>query len=221
MLPRLVSSKICPFVQRALILLLEKSVQHEVTYIDLANKPQWFLEQSPRGKVPILIVEGVALFESQAICEYLDETCGGVRLTPEDPIQRARDRAWFPFAGEDLFGAAFRLMIATTEEQYLEQRADLRARLERLAREKKGAWLSGDGSRFGLADVAVAPLFTRLALFGKLTGSDWLEDVPSLADYARKLLVRPAVAASVPDDFEAVMLAFLTQKKSLLLAERS
>jgi glutathione S-transferase len=221
MLPMLVSSKTCPFVQRAVILLREKGVEHEVTYIDLANKPQWFLDQSPRAKVPLLIVEGAALFESQAICEYLDETREGARLTPADPILRARDRAWFPFAGEDLFGAAFRLMIATTEEQYLEQRADLRTRLLRLAQEKPGAWLSGDGSRFGLADVAVAPLFTRVAVFGKLTGSDWLADMPAIAEYARNLLGRPAVAASVPEDFEAVLLAFLNQKKSWLLAKRA
>lgn len=72
----LVSSKTCPFVQRAVILLLEKRVEHEVTYIDLASKPQWFLDKSPRGKVPLLMVEGATLFESQAICEYLDETRG-------------------------------------------------------------------------------------------------------------------------------------------------
>lgn len=218
MLPMLVSSKTCPFVQRAVILLLEKRVEHEVKYIDLANKPQWFLEKSPRGKVPLLIIEGATLFESQAICEYLDETRGPARLMPSDPIARARDRAWFPFAGEDLFGGLFRVMTSPTEEQFLEQQRDLLARLGRLAQEKTGPWLSGDGSAFGLADVAVAPVFTRLELLGRLTNTDWLERLNGLGDYARRLLGRPAIAGSVPQDFEAALLEFMRQKKSWLSA---
>jgi glutathione S-transferase len=220
MLPTLVSSKTCPFVQRAVILLLEKQVEHEVTYIDLTNKPQWFLDKSPRAKVPILLLDGATLFESQAICEYLDETAGEPRLTPLDPIQRARDRAWFPFAGEDLFAALFRVMTSPTEEQAREHRTDLKARLTRLAQEKTGRWLSGDGSRFGLADVAVAPAFTRIAFLSQLTGSAWLEDLPAIAEYSRDLLARPAVAGSVPADFEAALSSFLKQKSSWVLAPR-
>jgi glutathione S-transferase len=220
MLPTLVSSKTCPFVQRAVILLLEKQVEHDVTYIDLTNKPQWFLDKSPRAKVPILLLDEATLFESQAICEYLDETAGEPRLTPRDPIQRARDRAWFPFAGEDLFVALFRVMTSTTEEQALEHRTDLKARLTRLAQEKTGRWLSGDGSRFGLADVAVAPAFTRIELLSQLTGSAWLEDLPTIAEYSRDLLARPAIAGSVPPDFEAALLGFLRQKSSWVLAPR-
>jgi glutathione S-transferase len=218
MLPLLVSSKTCPFVQRAVILLEEKQVEHEVKYVDLADKPQWFLDKSPRGKVPLLIVDGVTLFESQAICEYLDETSGDQRLAPEDPVLRARDRAWFPFAGEDLFGSVFRVMTSTTEAQFDSERQELGVRLSRLAQEKTGRWLSGDGSRFGLADVAVAPVFTRLAFFDRLTHTSWLEGMPELAEYAKRLLARPAMLRSVPEDFETALRRLLGQKKSWMLA---
>ncbi len=218
MLPLLVSSKTCPFVQRAVILLEEKGVEHEVKYVDLANKPQWFLEKSPRGKVPLLIVDGATLFESQAICEYLDETNGPQRLAPENPVLRARDRAWFPFAGEDLFGSVFRVMTSTTEEQFDSEARELRARLTRLTEEKTGRWLSGDGSRFGLADVAVAPVFTRLAFFDRLTRTTWLDGMPGLAEYAKRLLERPAILRSVPEDFESALRRLLSQKKSWMLA---
>lgn len=67
---KLVSFTTCPFVQRATLILLEKDVSFETEHISLANKPPWFLALSPRGKVPLLLVDGgVALFESQAICE--------------------------------------------------------------------------------------------------------------------------------------------------------
>jgi glutathione S-transferase len=56
-------------VQRAVIVLRAKDIPFEVTYIDLRNKPDWFLEISPHGKVPVLQVDGVPLFESNAIAE--------------------------------------------------------------------------------------------------------------------------------------------------------
>ena len=74
---KLISHKLCPYVQRAVIALTEKGVPFERIDIDLANKPDWFLKISPLGKVPVLVVTGndgkeVALFESNVICEYIE-----------------------------------------------------------------------------------------------------------------------------------------------------
>ena len=99
---RLISHNQCPFVQRALIVLGEKNVAHDVEYVDLRNKPAWFTALSPRGKVPLLVVDGVTLFESSAICEFLEETAPGIRLHPADPVERARHRAWIEFASGTL-----------------------------------------------------------------------------------------------------------------------
>ena len=70
-----------------------KDVDFEVTFVDLRDKPDWFLEISPHGKVPVLKVDDDVLFESNAIAEYLDEMVEP-RLHPTDPIKRARNRAW-------------------------------------------------------------------------------------------------------------------------------
>ena len=98
---QLISHKLCPYVQRAVIALTEKGVPFERIDIDLANKPDWFLKISPLGKVPVLLVETadgeVALFESNVICEYIEETQGGAKLHPQDPLQRAQHRAWMEF----------------------------------------------------------------------------------------------------------------------------
>ncbi|MDX5334434.1 MAG: glutathione S-transferase N-terminal domain-containing protein, partial [Gammaproteobacteria bacterium] len=40
---QLVSFKLCPFVQRSVITLIEKGVDYDITYIDLAEPPDWFL----------------------------------------------------------------------------------------------------------------------------------------------------------------------------------
>lgn len=89
----LISHALCPFVHRASIMLTEKGVSFDRRNADLKNKPAWFLALSPRGKVPVLVADGVALFESAAICEFLDET-HLPRLIPSDPFERARQRGW-------------------------------------------------------------------------------------------------------------------------------
>ncbi len=73
---KLISHKLCPYVQRAVIALTEKGVPFERIDIDLANKPEWFLKISPLGKTPVLVVGDHAIFESAVILEYLEETQG-------------------------------------------------------------------------------------------------------------------------------------------------
>src|SRR5215467_2696735 len=71
---KLISHKLCPYVQRAVIALTEKGVPFERIDIDLANKPDWFLKISPLGKTPVLVVGDHAIFESAVILKYLEET---------------------------------------------------------------------------------------------------------------------------------------------------
>lgn len=105
---KLVSFNLCPFVQRSVIVLNEKDVPYEIDYIDLGNKPDWFLAISPTGKVPVVQTpDGVNLFESAVINEYLDEM-HEPRLLPAAPLDRAQDRMWRDFMA-DLYGPTFML----------------------------------------------------------------------------------------------------------------
>lgn len=217
---QLISFKTCPFVQRAVLALEEKGVPCEVVYIDLANKPAWFLAKSPRGRVPVLDLGEISLFESQAIVEYLDETLPP-RLASPDPVLRARERAWFAFASEDLFFPMYRLMTTRSAEELASTAAQLRERLARLEPELAGRdWLSGDGRAFGLADVAMAPFFTRAELVRRWGGLDLLDHVPAVRAWGERLLARPAMARSVPADFEQEQRASLERAGAALLAGR-
>ena len=89
MQPELISFKLCPFVQRSVITLKHKGVPFEVKYIDLENKPDWFLRLSPTGKVPVLKVGDTVLFESAVINEYLNDV-NPPSMHPADPLDRAR-----------------------------------------------------------------------------------------------------------------------------------
>jgi glutathione S-transferase len=53
---KLISFDLCPYVQRAAIAMRELEIPYEIEYINIMNKPAWFLAISPRGKVPVLLV---------------------------------------------------------------------------------------------------------------------------------------------------------------------
>src|SRR5512140_2475428 len=93
---KLISHKLCPYVQRAVIALTEKGVPFERVAIDLANKPDWFLAVSPFSKTPVLLVGDAPIFESAVILEYLEET-QPKPLHPADPLRRAEHRGWIEF----------------------------------------------------------------------------------------------------------------------------
>jgi len=194
----LVSFDLCPFVQRSVITLKCKGVEHDVTYIDLENPPEWFTSTSPLGKVPLLKTQGEVLFESAAINEYIDETTGEP-LHPEDPLRRAHNRAWIEFAS-NLIVAQYKCMLASNKQSYLEaadQRDELLTTLE--------SQLSGgpyfNGSVFALVDAAFAPFFTRQALTQELHPREKLDIAPKCKQWSDALLAQSYVSESVIEDF--------------------
>src|SRR2546423_13673584 len=96
---KLISHKLCPYVQRAVIALTEKGIEFERIDIDLGNKPERVLAISPLGKSPVLQVGAVAIFESAVILEYLEET-EAEPLHPVDPLRRPEHRGRLDFASD-------------------------------------------------------------------------------------------------------------------------
>ncbi len=118
----LVSFRICPFVQRAVITLRYKKVPFDLIFIDLANPPDWFLEISPFRKVPLLRVDDThVIFESAVIDEFLDEITPGA-LLPADALQRALDRSWIEFGTACLLDFS-RMVRARTQDAFEDARA--------------------------------------------------------------------------------------------------
>ncbi|XP_064488594.1 glutathione S-transferase omega-1-like isoform X2 [Ornithodoros turicata] len=89
---RIYSMRFCPFAHRALLVLAAKNIDHEIVNIDLKNKPDWFLNVHPAGKVPLLQQDDKVINESLIVAEYLDEAYGSSRLLPTDPYLKARDK---------------------------------------------------------------------------------------------------------------------------------
>ncbi|WP_299840868.1 glutathione S-transferase family protein [uncultured Paracoccus sp.] len=215
----LISFPTCPYVQRAVIALRERGVEYEVIHIDLANKPDWFLEISPLGKVPVLKIERagekpVILFESTVILQYLDETLLGQRLFPEDALDRARQRAWVEYAGSVL-GELWKLGQAKDEAGFAEARTGLITRLQPLEAEVVGPFFAGAG--FSAVDAVFAPAFRQLDALETVRKLGVTDDLPKLQAWRQALAARPSVAGAVPADFLDLYLGRLRAAASYAL----
>lgn len=198
MKPELVSFKLCPFVQRSVIVLREKGVPFDITYINLKEPPEWFQAISPLGKVPLLRVGETVLFESAVIMEYLDEV-NPPSLHPADPLRKAHNRAWIEFASGLLSGQYTLTMVAADDAAFTTQRDELRTRLTQLEQQVRGPLFNG--ADFALVDAAFAPFFLRLQLLEGWHPLGLMQELPQVQEWSRRLLQRPAVRDSVVEEF--------------------
>jgi glutathione S-transferase len=207
---KLVSFELCPYVERSRIVLIEKRVPHEVQFIDLANKPAWFLAVSPMGRVPVLLVDDRPIFESMIINELIEELHPEPPLLPGGPIARAEARGWIVFANDVVMPASYAAMVAraggATADAIARPLATIRdalGKLEAQAARDGGPFLSG--AAFTLADAAYAPFFRRWR-----AAEGWgppearlLPGFPAVSAWADALLARPSVREAEPADFAA------------------
>jgi glutathione S-transferase len=201
--PKLISFKLCPYVQRSVILLKEKGVDYDIEYIDVYDPPEWFLALSPTGKVPILQVEGTVLFESAVINEYLDEVYPPA-LHPSNPIEKAQNRAWMEFTSP-IYMDTFNIMMAADKESSDKAIESMNNNLAGLDKAMANTpWFNG--SDFSLVDISAAPLFTRLEFYKKHCDLDLLKSFSNLQAWSNGLLARQSVIESKVDGFDEMLL---------------
>lgn len=209
----LVSFDLCPYVQRAAIVLGEKGVPYERINIDLSNKPDWFMAISPLGKVPLLKVGDEVLFESTVIAEYLDET-QPAPLHPADPLLKARHRGWMEF-GSTILGdvwvlettadpAAFDAKVKTVKEKLARVEAEL----------GDGPFFAGPS--FSLVDAVFAPIFRIFEGFDAVRDLGLFEGLPKVQAWRKALGDRASVKAAVVPDFQERLLAFLKRQNGII-----
>lgn len=210
----LISHQLCPYVQRAVITLLEKNVLFTRTDIDLANKPDWFRVISPLGKTPVLRVDGKdVIFESAVICEYLEET-HEPRLHPLDPLERARHRGWIEFASATLNDIAG-LYGALDQMAFEAKRDALKGKVDQIeAVLGEGPFFSG--GNFSLVDAAFGPVFRYFDTFDSFVDLGVFDDRSNATAWRQALAARPSVIAAVDTRYPARLATFLAARGSYI-----
>lgn len=168
---KLISKRACPFAERTRIVLGMKGLAAEIEEIDVYNKPDWFTELSPLGKVPVLLHGDQSFYESTAINEYLDEKFDGPALVPNDPALRAKMRFWVQFDETSLAPAFYRLLLEQDGDHQISKREIYEGRLntfERHALDSAAPFILGKSP--SLADVTLYTHLSRLPVLQRARG---------------------------------------------------
>jgi glutathione S-transferase len=217
---KLYIQEVGPFPQVAMITLLEKGAKRDIDFeveaIDLNNKPDSFLKLSPTGKLPLLEVDGIPIFETSVIIECIDdivEPYGQYRF--DDPILRAKNRSWILF-GLNLLMDVFRVVMAKDEQTY---RSELKVAIDHFAKLEA---VLGDGPYFNgkhvsLIDFVYATLFLRQELFDKYYGLSILGDFSKVSQWSKQLRARSSTLDSLPDHFEQSSMSWISSSGSYLV----
>jgi glutathione S-transferase len=208
-----ISHKLCPYVQRAVIALTEKAVPFERIDVDLASKPQWFKALSPLGKTPVLKAGETAIFESAVILEYLEETLPKP-LHPADPLRRAEHRAWIEFGSailNDIWGF-YTVSDAIAFKSKVDQLAQRFAWIENRVVAKP--WF--DGSDFCLIDAVFGPVFRYFDSFDTIADFGILTNKPKIQRWRSSLANRLSIRQTVNPEYPQLLMNFLIARKSHL-----
>lgn len=181
------------------MVLHEKGADFEAREVDLQNKSEEFLRVSPTGKVPVLAVDdGDALYESNAVNQYLDEVYEGRPLLPEEAKERAFARVWMVNADESFYSSVFSVSFARDRDDSEEE---LSGPLEKLGKALSGLESRLEGRKylageFSLADIAHAGAFERLRRLDE-GGDVSLRDLPNVSGWIQRIETRESYRASL------------------------
>ncbi|MCL1049431.1 glutathione S-transferase family protein [Shewanella abyssi] len=215
---KVVSYIICPFVQRITGLMEAKGVPYEIEYISLKDKPQWFLDIAPNGQVPILMTEdNIALSESDAIAEYLDEEYPLLRPEVNQSVCRARQRAWV-YQGTKLYLKQCSHMQSGNKNIFEERQVFMHkafAKVEVFLKDHTATqYFCADV--LGNIDMAWLPLFHRTALVQKHTGTELFAGFPLLQIWADNVMASGIAEKSVHQKFEENFTRFYLSENNYL-----
>ncbi|NKB52144.1 MAG: glutathione S-transferase family protein [Rhizobiaceae bacterium] len=211
---KVVSFKICPFVQRVTAMLEAKNIPYEIQYISLSDKPQWFLDISPTGQVPLLVTEsGTPLFESDAIVEYIDEVSAPL-VTDTTAERRAVDRAW-SYQATKHYLVQCSTMQSADGDKLLERSEKLNKSFAR-AEKQLGSGPYFHGDEIGNVDIAWLPLLHRAKLVEQHSGFDFFAEFPKVKDWQTAVLATGLAKKSVSEDFDEAFSNFYLAERTFL-----
>jgi glutathione S-transferase len=211
---QLISHILCPYVQRSAILLAEQNTPFKRIDIDLANKPAWFKQVSPLGKVPILrLDEKNSLFESQVICEYLNDI-NPESLHPDTAYEKARHRAWIEF-GSGILASIASLYSVKDKASFIQVLETIQNKLGQLEGQlSQSPYFCGE--KFLIIDAVYGPIFRYFDTLEKIVSDRFFDNKPKLNAWRLALLQRPSVQDAVASDYPEKLAMFLKARQGYL-----
>ena len=175
------------------IVLAEKDINVDISYVDAEERPQELAELNPYNSILTLVDRDLVLYDAQIIMEYLDERFPHPPLMPVDPVARANNRQLRYRVMRDLY-ALLEELDRGADSQIGAARKSIRDHLTAIAPAfgQNTFFLSEE---YSLVDCCMGPLLWRLDHYGvKLPAS-----AKVLQRYSQRLFERPAFRASMSE----------------------
>ncbi|KAF8357565.1 gsto-1 [Pristionchus pacificus] len=208
---RIYSMRFCPWAERAVLYAAAKGIDVEIVNINLVEKPEWYFNKHPQGKVPTFEKDGQIVIESGIIPEYLDGIYPESAILPTDPYLRAKQRILLEQAAP--LTTAFYGLFAVYRENLEGEARDAKIKpvedaIDNIEKLLKDEYFGG--STPGFADWLLFPFFERVSLLSTplslpspFPSSRW----PNLSSWWGRISSLPAAAAALQP--KEVHLAFV------------
>ena len=204
---------LCPFSRKTRLALAEKEIGFDPISIHPWDAPEEFYQLNPAGRTPVLHdgAKRATLIDSQAICEYFEETQDRGPLILGSAAQRAEIRRLVALFDQIFFADVTHPMLHEKMKKRLVLRAapdsGLLRNAMRLAHEHLEYidWLVGNrrwlaGSQLSLADFSAAAQISVIDYLGAL---DWRGHEEAHSWY-RVMKSRPSFAPLLADKVEGL-----------------
>jgi RNA polymerase-associated protein len=187
----------CHYSHRVRIVLAEKGVTVDLVDVDPREYPPELAELNPYGSLPVLVDRDLALYESRAMMEYLDERYPHPPLLPIYPVARAGSRQFLYRIERDWSSRADTIANARSPEKAVSRaREELREELVAVSAifGDKACFLNEE---FTLLDCCLSALFWRLPMLG--VELPLTRQTKPLHEYMVRMFSRPAFRESLSD----------------------
>lgn len=170
------------------------NVDFELREIDLRDKPREFLELSPTGKVPMLVENGLVLYESQVINDYLVDKYDWDGAYPGTLEQQYRQKV----AMKQWDSIILDPFYADLKEpgRLEEARDEIMPELEQLENTVE----SIDYQTDNLFAFHFAPFWARMSWLDDYTDlPEWIRSLNGLDEWLDRSLTEKPIQATLPD----------------------
>jgi glutathione S-transferase len=193
-----------PFVRKVMVCAIELGLDAKIETTRGAahpiNRDKAIIAENPLGQVPTLVTDdGLALYDSRTICEYLDQLGGGGKLFPRNSTrwQALAEQS----AADGLLDAALLCRYeATVRPEPLRFAPWRDGQLDKIAcaLTQFAAWLPGFGDRVDIGTITVGCALGYLDF--RFADLGWRNGREGLANWFAAFDARPAMTATRPHD---------------------
>ena len=195
-----------PFVRKVMVTALETGLADRIEKIPTAVAPTKLNDEvareNPLVKVPALTIDdGVVLYDSPVICEYLDSLHGGTKLFPAAGPQR-----WFALRQQALGDGILEAAILARYESIRPKEVQWADWIDAQLRKVRGAIAAleqevGQGLLRGPLTIGSITVACALGYLDfRYAHEKWRERAPALGRWYDDIANRPSLKQTMPKD---------------------